>query len=133
MKEKLSVSIFFVLLLLFLSPSVFAECSDLGLRSLIDDTTNTTLHKEERAKSACLNKDVMISGWVFDISRHKELYINSPTGIRYTVSLAANNHCGDILSIKKGASISITGKVKSIYLGLHSVTVKDAVCRQLRN
>jgi hypothetical protein len=121
-----------VLLIAHLLSSVAAAavpCSKAGFDALNRDRENTAYFLDTAAEKACVDKPYAASGSVREVYGEDEFEIVADDGLGVTVLLDSSHACGDLLRMKKGQRVKVTGTVARTYRSAGKIRIKDANCQ----
>ena len=104
------------------------ECTRTGFQQLYEDANETNLYKDTMAERACVGRKVRPKGAVLNIDGQRDIKITAEDGFEYRVILSPAHNCGDILKVKKGQKLQVTGTVTKAYLSIFTLRIEDAYC-----
>ncbi len=116
---------------LLFSSAAFAAvpCSKEGFDELNRDNANTAYFLDHQAEKACVDKRYSSSGSVKDVYAKDEFEMIAEDGLGVTVLLRSSHDCGDLLQMRKGQRVAVSGTVARTYRTAGKILVKDANCR----
>lgn len=117
---------------LWISSATWAAlpCSKASFDELNRDRTNTAYFLDDAAEKACLDKPYAGAGTVKQVYGKDEFEISADDGLGVTVLLGPSHGCGDLLLMKKGQRVKVTGAVARTYRSAGTIRIKSASCQQ---
>lgn len=104
------------------------DCTRTGFQQLYEDTNETNLYKDTMAERACVGHKVRPKGTVLNVDGQRDIKITAEDGFEYRVILSPAHNCGDMLKVKKGQKLQVTGTVTRVYLNIFTLRIVDAYC-----
>lgn len=116
-------------LLLSTAAGAAVPCSKAGFDELNRDRANTAYFLDDAAEKACIDKAFAGAGSVKQVYGKDEFEITADDGLGVTVLLGAAHGCGDLLAMKKGQRVKVSGTVARIYRSAAAIRLKNAACQ----
>lgn len=116
--------------LAFASCSIAApECNKELFERTRKDERLTGLQKQATLDAACIDRMVIVTGTVLDVTNQPVIEIRGSDGLTYVLYPASKHGCGDLLNMNKGQQVAASGRVKTVYGNTFTVALADAACR----
>ncbi|HET6718389.1 MAG TPA: hypothetical protein VFH22_02000 [Rhodocyclaceae bacterium] len=118
-----------LLALLLSSAAQAAPCSKAGFDELNRDRANTAYYLDDAAEKACVDKSYSAAGTVKQVYGKDEFEMTADDGLGVTVLLAAAHGCGDLLHMRKGQRIRVTGTAARTFRTAGAIRIRNSSCQ----